>query len=65
MLKSFIKGLLTGSLVGTLLTSNYSPPPQQKKNMAKRITGKTRKAQSETGNVMNEAGSGVNELFKK
>ncbi|WP_227765890.1 YtxH domain-containing protein [Zhaonella formicivorans] len=65
MFKGFWKGLLTGGIIGAIISSNLFMTPQKKKIVSKRIMGKTRRLQSRARKVMKEVSEGVNDLLQK
>lgn len=63
MFSGFFKGLITGGVLGTLLSNNYLGP-QKKRMAAKKLKGKTKVLQSKASKVMKSVIKDVNDLLK-
>lgn len=64
MFSGFVKGLLTGGIIGALVSSNYLITPQKKHLSVKRLKGKTKVLQSKATKMMKEVVKDVNDLLK-
>jgi hypothetical protein len=64
MFSGFLKGLLTGGILGTLLSNNYFLGPQKKRMDVKKLKGKTKILQSKASKVMKSVIKDVNDLLK-
>ena len=52
MFSGFVKGLLTGGILGAVLSNNIFLGPQKKKMTVKKLKGKTKVLQSKASKVM-------------
>jgi len=64
MLSGFVKGLLTGGIIGALISSNYLVAPQKKQMSVKRMKGKTKNLQSKATKMVKEVVKDVNDFLK-
>jgi hypothetical protein len=64
MFSGFMKGLLTGGILGVFFGGKNLMKPPKKKMISKRLKGKTKMIQSKAGKVMEDVMKDVNDLLK-
>jgi len=63
MFSGFVKGLLTGGILGAVLSNNIFLGPQKKKMTVKKLKGKTKVLQSKASKVMKNVIKDVNDML--